>query len=118
MTIPLPVLISTFHTCTAIGANPTAGHSAGVFRCNHDLLHGILPMLEHMYDFFYNYMYDFFVATCMIRVTQRKQHRPGIAPNATVHGPTAGSSAALTKPYHTPTRHPSAKGKILLQMVT
>ena len=32
-------------------------------------------------------------------VTRRKQHRPGIAPNAnTTHVPTAGSSAALTKP--------------------
>ena len=29
-------------------------------------------------------------------VTRRKQHRPGIAPNAnTTHAPTAGSSAAL-----------------------
>ena len=52
-------------------------------------------------------------------VTRRKQHRPGIAPNAnTTHVPTAGSSAALTKPNHTPTRHLRAKGKILLQMVT
>ena len=53
------------------------------------------------------------------RVTRRKQHRSGIAPNAnTTHVPTAGSSAALTKPNHTPTRHPRAKGKILLRMVT
>ena len=34
------------------------------------------------------------------------------------HVPTAGSSAALTKPNHTPTRHPRAKGKIIRQMVT
>ena len=34
-------------------------------------------------------------------VTRRKQHRPGIAPNAnTTHVPTAGSSAAPTKPNH------------------
>ena len=46
-------------------------------------------------------------------VTRRKQHRPGIAPNDnTTHVPTAGSSAALTKP--SPTRHPRAKGKTLL----
>ena len=46
---------------------------------------------------------------------RKQQHRPGIAPNAnTTHVPTAGSSAALTKPNHTPTRHPRAKGKILL----
>ena len=52
-------------------------------------------------------------------VTQRKQHRPGIGPNDnTTHVPTAGSSAALTKPNHSPTRHPRAKGKIILQMVT
>ena len=45
-------------------------------------------------------------------VTRRKQHRPGTAPNAnTTHVPTAGSSAAPTKPNHTPTRHPRAKGK-------
>ena len=51
-------------------------------------------------------------------VTRRKQHRPGIAPNTnTTHVPTAGSSAALTKPNHTPNRHPRAKGKILLQPV-
>ena len=48
--------------------------------------------------------------------TRRKQHRPGIAPNDnTTHVPTAGSSAALTRPNHTPTR---AKGKLLLQTVT
>ena len=52
-------------------------------------------------------------------VTRRKQHRPGIAPNAnTTHVPTAGSSAAPTKPNHTPTPHPRAKGKPLLQTVT
>ena len=40
-------------------------------------------------------------------VTRRKQHRPSIAPNAnTTHVPTAGSSAAPTKPNHTPTRRP------------
>ena len=51
-------------------------------------------------------------------VTRRKQHRPGIAPNAnTTHVPTAGSSAALTKPNHTPTPHPRAKGKILLLVI-
>ena len=38
-------------------------------------------------------------------VTRRKHHRPGIAPNAnTTHVPTAGSSAAPTKPNHTPSR--------------
>ena len=47
-------------------------------------------------------------------VTRRKQHQPGITPNDnTTHVPTAGSSAALTKPNHTPTRHPRAKGKII-----
>ena len=52
-------------------------------------------------------------------VTWRKQHRPGIAPNDNkTPVPTAGSCAALTKPNHTPTRHPYAKGKIILQMVT
>ena len=52
-------------------------------------------------------------------VTRRKQHQPGTAPNAnTTHVPTAGSGAAPTKPNHTPTRHPRAKGKILLKMVT
>ena len=60
---------------------------------------------------------------CMLHtsgsVARRKQHRPGIALNAnTTHVPTAGSSAALTEPNHTPTRHPRAKGKIHLQMVT
>ena len=52
-------------------------------------------------------------------VTRRKQHRPGIAPNAnTTHVPTAGSSAAPTKPNHTPSRHSRAKGNLLLQTVT
>ena len=52
-------------------------------------------------------------------VTRRKHHRPGIAPNAnTMHVPTAGSSAAPTKPNHTPSRHSRAKGKLLLQTVT
>ena len=42
-------------------------------------------------------------------VSRRKQHRPGIAPNAnTTHVPTAGSSAAPTKPNHTPSRHSRA----------
>ena len=37
-------------------------------------------------------------------VTRRKQQRPGTAPNDnTTHVPTTGSSAALTKPNHTPT---------------
>ena len=41
---------------------------------------------------------------------ERKKRRPGIAPNDnTTHVPTAGSSAALTKPNHTPTRHPAQK---------
>ena len=45
-------------------------------------------------------------------VTRRKQHQPGITPNDnTTHVPTAGSSAALTKPNQTPTQHPRAKGK-------
>ena len=49
-------------------------------------------------------------------VTRRKHHRPGIAPSAnTTHVPTAGSSAAPTKPNHTPSRHSRAKGKLLLQ---
>ena len=52
-------------------------------------------------------------------VTRRKHHRPGIAPNAnTTHVPIAGSSAAPTKPNHTPSRHSRAKGKLLLQTVT
>ena len=43
-------------------------------------------------------------------VTRRKQHRPGIAPNADkTHVPTAGSSVALTQTNHTPTRHPRAR---------
>ena len=46
-------------------------------------------------------------------VARRKQHQPGITPNDnTTHVPTAGSSAAPTKPSHTPTRHPRAKGKL------
>ena len=52
-------------------------------------------------------------------VTRRKQHRPGSAPNAnTTHVPTAGCSAAPTKPNHIPSRHSRAKGKLLLQTVT
>ena len=52
-------------------------------------------------------------------VTRRKHHRTGIAPNAnTTHVPTAGSSAAPTKPNHTLSRHSRAKGKLLLQTVT
>ena len=48
-------------------------------------------------------------------VTRRKQHQPGITPNdSTTHVPTAGSSAALTKPNHTPTQHPRAKRKTIL----
>ena len=40
-------------------------------------------------------------------VARRKQHQPGITPNDnTTHVPIAGSSAARTKPNHTPTRHP------------
>ena len=47
-------------------------------------------------------------------VTRRKQHQPGITPNDnTTHVPTAGTSAALTKPNDNPTRHPRAKGKII-----
>ena len=52
-------------------------------------------------------------------VTRRKQQRPGIASNDdTTHVPTARSSADLTKPNHTPTRHSRAKDKIILQLVT
>ena len=52
-------------------------------------------------------------------LSRRKHHRPGIAPNAnTTHVPTAGSSAAPTKPNHTPSRHSCAKGKLPLQPVT
>ena len=52
-------------------------------------------------------------------VTRRKQQRPGIASNDnTTHVPTARSSADLTKPNHTPTRHTRAKDKIILQMAT
>ena len=48
----------------------------------------------------------------LTRVTRRKQQQPGITPNDnTTHVPTAGSSAALTKPNQTPTRHPRAKAK-------
>ena len=40
-------------------------------------------------------------------VTLRKEHQPGITPDDNItHVPTAGSSAALTKPNHTPTGHP------------
>ena len=47
-------------------------------------------------------------------VTRRKRHQPGMTPvDNTTHVPTAGSSAVLTKPNHTPTRHPRAKGKII-----
>ena len=49
----------------------------------------------------------------------RKQQRPGIASNDnTKHVPTARSSADLTKPNNTPTRHTRAKDKIIQQMVT
>ena len=52
-------------------------------------------------------------------VTRRKHHRPSIAPNDnTTHVPNAGSSAAPTKPNHTPSRHSRAKGKLFLQTVT
>ena len=72
-------------------------------------------------------------------VTRRKQHRPGSAQNDntmlfvfplcgfslslfcnynTMHVPPARSSADLTKPNHTPTRHIRAKEKIVLQMAT
>ena len=54
------------------------------------------------------------VPSSLVKVTRRKQHRPGIAPNAnTTHVPTTGSSVAPTKPNHTPTRHPRAKGKLV-----
>ena len=57
------------------------------------------------------------VSYMYLSVTRKKQHRPGIPPNAnTTHVPSAGSSAAPTKPNHTPTRHPRAKGKLLLQI--
>ena len=37
-------------------------------------------------------------------VKRRNQHQPGITPNDNAtHVPTAGSSAVLTKPNHTPT---------------
>ena len=52
----------------------------------------------------YMYVYIKISTRC---VTRRKQHQPGITPNDnTTHVPTAGSSAALTKPYHTPTWDP------------
>ena len=54
------------------------------------------------------------IAVC---VTRRKQHRPGIASNDnTMHVPTARSSANLTKPNHTPTRHTRAKDRIIPQI--
>ena len=54
------------------------------------------------------------MTACSHGVTRRKHHRPGIAPNAnTTHVPTAGSSAAPTKPNHTPSQHSRAKGKLL-----
>ena len=60
---------------------------------------------------------------CMQRsrkcVTRRKQERPGNASNDnTAHMPTARSSADLTKPNHTPTRHTLTKDKIILQTAT
>ena len=52
------------------------------------------------------------ICPCGSSVTRRKHHRPGIAPNAnTTHVPTAGSSAAPTKPNHTPSRHSRARRK-------
>ena len=52
-------------------------------------------------------------------VTRRKHYQPGITRNDnTTHVPTAGSSAALTKLNHTPTRHPRAKGKLIPKTVT
>ena len=52
-------------------------------------------------------------------VTRRKQHRPGIASNDnTMHATTARSSADLTKPNQTPTRHNLAKDTIILHIAT
>ena len=52
-------------------------------------------------------------------VTQRKQHRPGIASNDNkIHVPTARSSADLTTQTHTPTRHTLAKDRIILRIAT
>ena len=52
-------------------------------------------------------------------VTRRKQQRPGIATNGnTTHVLTIRSSADLTKPNHTPTRHTRAEKKLILQMAT
>ena len=52
-------------------------------------------------------------------VTRRKPETPGNAPNDnTTHVPTATSSADLTKPNHTPTRHTRTKDKTILQMAT
>ena len=74
--------------------------------CNTNMVPDIIRHVTHICD-------------CSLCVTRRKQHRPGIAPNAnTTHVPTAGSSAAPTKLNHTPSRHSRAKGKLLLQMVT
>ena len=63
------------------------------------------------------------VETCwvlhLLCVTWRKQQRPGIAANDnTMHVPATRSSADLTKPNHTPTRHTRAKDRMILQMAT
>ena len=58
-------------------------------------------------DWTHDYSLALLVYVSDAGVTRRKQHQPGITPNDnTTHVPTAGSSAALTKPNHTPTRHP------------
>ena len=48
--------------------------------------------------------------TFIVVLHGESNNQPGITPNDnTTHVPTAGSSAALTKPNHTPIRHPRAK---------
>ena len=65
-------------------------------RTDHHCESVVQPVLNHL--------------TCMHTPCTAPMHRPGITPNAnTTHVPTAGSSAALTKPNQTPTRHPPAQ---------
>ena len=79
-------------TLLSVGASKTSANSCSISPTRFDLSDGLVRCHDKHER-----------RATRRRVALRKQHRPGIAPNAnTTYVPTAGSSAAPTKPNHTP----------------
>ena len=107
------------HTEQAAEALPRKGHnvihrySSSTSYCYSSGAHvGIHTSMHTTFAAALRRAVDQACSALVLCVTRRKQRQPGITPyDNTTHVPTAGSSAALTKPNLTPTRHPREKCK-------